>query len=108
METAEIFARTLQVEQDVRSLPAIGSPIDLAETVSWLRSCREFPVMLVGHMPGLSDLASCLLSGRSSAAFAMKKASVTCITFDRNPARGAGTLEWFVPPKVLRSLGRNG
>lgn len=108
VETAEIFAETLQVEEDIRILPAIGSPIDLRAAVSSLRSCADFPVMLVGHMPGLSDLASSLVSGGCSAAFAMRKASVLCIAFDGTPAPGAGALEWFVPPKVLRSLGQHG
>lgn len=106
METAEILADTLEVELGVRTFEAIGSPIEMDEAISWLRSCTDFPVMLVGHMPGLSDLASRLLSGSSSAAFAMKKDSVTCIAFDGKPVPGAGTLEWFIPPKALRSLGR--
>jgi phosphohistidine phosphatase len=62
-------------------------------------------VALVGHRPGLHELAVYLLTGDAGGAdMGIKKGGVVCIELDEVPKAGAGKLRWLFTPKVLRSL----
>jgi phosphohistidine phosphatase len=62
-------------------------------------------VAVVGHRPGLHELAAYLLTERSDGVeIAIKKGGVACIRFDGAPAPGAGELRWLLMPEVLRSM----
>lgn len=62
-------------------------------------------VALVGHRPGLHELAVYLLTGDAgSADMKIKKGGVVCIEFEDGPQPGAGKLRWLFTPKVLRNL----
>ena len=99
-QTAEIMAR----EQG-------GIPLDICpgmapseltdDMIHWLHHCPFDSVMLVGHMPDLSDLASLLICKQPPAGLAFKKAAVCRIAFDHRPATGHGTLEWLLPPVLI-------
>lgn len=61
-------------------------------------------VALVGHRPGLHELAVYLLTGNAgSADIKIKKGGVLCIEFDDAPEPGTGKLRWLATPKMLRS-----
>ena len=61
---------------------------------------------LVGHRPGLHELASYLLTGHADGAnVRIKKGGMVRLSFDGPPEPGAGYLEWLLAPKVLRALG---
>lgn len=60
-------------------------------------------VLLVGHRPGLHELASYLLTGEESGVdIRIKKGGGLCIRFDGAPEPGAGRMSWLLTPKVLR------
>ncbi|MDP9412319.1 MAG: histidine phosphatase family protein [Actinomycetota bacterium] len=60
-------------------------------------------VALVGHRPGLHELAVYLLTGDAGGAdVKIKKGGVVCIEFEDVPRAGAGKLRWLFTPKVLR------
>lgn len=62
-------------------------------------------VALVGHRPGLHELAVYLLTGDAGGAdMKIKKGGVVCIEFEDGPQPGAGKLRWLFTPKVLRNL----
>ena len=62
-------------------------------------------VALVGHRPGLHELAVYMLTGDAGAAdMKIKKGGVVCVEFDDAPEAGAGTLRWLFTPRVLRTL----
>jgi len=64
-------------------------------------------VAAVGHEPGLSLLASLLLTGDPYAArLELKKGAAALLAFPREPAAGEALLVWSVAPKTLRSLAR--
>ena len=66
-------------------------------------------VALVGHRPGLHELAVYLLTGDSGGAdMKIKKGGVVCIEFEDAPLPGAGKLRWLFTPKVLRGLAAGG
>jgi phosphohistidine phosphatase len=62
-------------------------------------------VALVGHRPGLHELAVYLLTGDAGGAdMKIKKGGVVCVEFDDAREAGAGTLRWLFTPRVLRTL----
>ena len=62
-------------------------------------------VAVVGHRPGLHELASYLLTGDADGAeITIKKGGVLCIRFGDAFAPGSGQLRWLATPKMLRAL----
>jgi phosphohistidine phosphatase len=62
-------------------------------------------VVLVGHEPCLSRLASLLLSGKENAIdLELKKGGVALLAFAGDPRPGGALLRWSATPKILRSL----
>lgn len=66
-------------------------------------------VAVVGHRPGLHELASYLLTGEADGAeIAIKKGGVVCVRFEGAFSPGAGQLRWLVTPKILRAASQGG
>jgi phosphohistidine phosphatase len=62
-------------------------------------------IAVVGHRPGLHELAAYLLTGRGDELeIGLKKGGVARIRFDGDLAPGTGELRWLLTPKVLRTL----
>jgi phosphohistidine phosphatase len=62
-------------------------------------------IAVVGHRPGLHELAAYLLTGDSNGMeIGIEKGGVACIGFDGAVEPGAGELCWLLTPKALRSL----
>jgi phosphohistidine phosphatase len=62
-------------------------------------------VAVVGHRPGLHELAAYLLTGSAGGAEVnIKKGGVACVRFDGAVEPGAGELRWLLTPAMLRSL----
>jgi phosphohistidine phosphatase SixA len=61
-------------------------------------------VALVGHQPDLGHLAARLIG--AGAALDFKKGAVCRIDVGSVPPAKAGTLKWFVTPKMLRRMGK--
>ena len=62
-------------------------------------------VAVVGHRPGLHELASYLLTGDAAGAeITIKKGGVVCLRFEGPVAPGAGQLRWLATPKILRAM----
>ena len=61
-------------------------------------------VAVVGHEPGLSELASVLLTGTEAVAFDLKKGGVVALGLNDAARSGSAYLRWAVSPKILRSL----
>jgi phosphohistidine phosphatase len=78
------------------------------EVFSALATHKEKVVAIVGHQPSLGRLlAACLapqvLGGVDPRAFEFKKMGVALVSFTKAVRAGGGTLQWFVPPRVLRA-----
>lgn len=66
-------------------------------------------VALVGHRPGLHELAAYLLTGRAGGVeMTIKKGGVVCVRFEGAVEAGAGELRWLLTPKILRGLSGQG
>jgi phosphohistidine phosphatase len=105
-ETAAIVAAVCGKEPAPRELAALA-PGAAASIMPALRPfARRSHVMLVGHEPGLSQLASLLLTGSNGGmALDLKKGGCIAIELAKlTPPTGA-TLRWVLTPKQLRQLG---
>ena len=60
-------------------------------------------VVLVGHEPDLGQLAAELIVS-AAGSLPLKKAGACAVSFEGPPRRHAGELEWFLPPRLLRTL----
>jgi phosphohistidine phosphatase len=64
-------------------------------------------VAAVGHEPQLSALLAALLGGAAGERLTFRKGGAALLALPGQPADG-GHLLWYVPPKLLRALGRRG
>lgn len=63
---------------------------------------RRSRLALVGHEPGLGELAARFIGSRHPLEF--RKGAVCRVDIETLPPAGPGTLRWFLTPKILRSL----
>jgi phosphohistidine phosphatase len=104
-QTADLVSAGLPGKPQVKTLDALSpgnTPSAVMEQVS--RAARHRRIALVGHEPGLGELAAHLLGARRPLAF--KKGGVCRIDVGALSARRVGDLVWFVTPKMLRELGQ--
>jgi phosphohistidine phosphatase len=66
------------------------------------KQSRRSRIALVGHEPGIGELAARLIGTRHAIEF--KKGAVCRIDFDTLPPAGPGALRWFITPRNLRAL----
>lgn len=97
-ETAGIVARTLRAEECLREEPRLACGCRLGDLQSVLTHCAgKSRVLLVGHEPDFSTLASALTGGSR---VRMKKASLACVATDL-PEPGRGELRWLLEAEQL-------
>lgn len=79
-------------------------PAEVLETLQGLDEVTA--VALVGHEPGLHELASYLLAGDASlVATSFRKGGVLALKVEGELLPGTATLEWAATPRMLRALG---
>jgi phosphohistidine phosphatase len=105
-ETAELVASAYGNTPPPQVVPALATGIAAADAVSALRAfARQDEVMIVGHEPQLSAIASILLTGAGDVAH-LKLKTGGCIAIDL-PARferGGGELRWMLTHRQLRQM----
>jgi phosphohistidine phosphatase len=106
-ETAVIAAAALPHAPKPRELDALTPDASPMETLRVLRTvAKGEQVLLVGHEPLLSGLASLLLTGSvDGMRIDLKKGGCIAVTI-RTPAPRAASLAWVATPRALRRLGR--
>jgi phosphohistidine phosphatase len=77
-----------------------------AVTADLARWARRRHLALVGHAPDIGRVAARLIGSRHTIDF--KKGAVCCIEVDGLPPPGPGELRWFLTPRMLRRLGKQG
>jgi phosphohistidine phosphatase len=104
-QTANLLAHGLANKAVVKTLDALAPGHPPRAVMNELsRSAKRHRIALVGHEPGLGELAAHLIA--SSRALPFKKGGVCHITVQGLTSRRPGELVWFLPPKVLRRLPR--
>lgn len=102
-QTADVFAEVLATKAPIvpsDALAPAGAPAAVIQEIA--KHARKGRVALVGHEPNLGELAAHLIHARLPLSF--KKGGICRIDFDVPPPKGAGSLVWFLPPKVLRRI----
>ena len=104
-QTAEILAGQLPGKASVKVLDALSPGHAPGSVLAQLaRTARRRRIALVGHEPGLGELAAHLIGAGRALEF--KKGGVCRIDVESLSSRRAGALNWFVTPKVLRGLSK--
>ena len=105
-ETAEIVSAVYENTPPPQVLPALATGVAATEAVTALRAfAKHEDVMIVGHEPQLSAVASILLTGASDVVH-LKLKTGGCVAIDL-PARferGGGELRWLLTHKQLRTM----
>jgi phosphohistidine phosphatase len=103
-QTADLLAAAFQKKPKVVELPALqpgAKPRDVLRTL--VPDGRAASLALVGHEPGLGELAAWLIGLKTPPEF--KKGGVARIDVAiLPPPAGSGVLHWWLTPKVLRGL----
>ena len=103
--TAEIVANELGGPKP-RSMPELSTGTSPANALEALTKPRlPESVLVVGHEPTLSRLASLMLTGSTeSVAIHLKQGGVIALEFADRVERGAGKLRWMMTQRQLRQL----
>jgi len=100
-QTASVLAKELGYKEEIAYsdfLMPMAEPDDMIGEINEKFSVEE--LMLVGHEPNLSSLASVLLAGTPNLSINFKKGGVCCLSVDDLHYDRIATLEWLVTPKI--------
>ncbi|HVA40757.1 MAG TPA: phosphohistidine phosphatase SixA [Candidatus Binataceae bacterium] len=105
-ETAELVAAAYAGGPSPETHAALSTGVTPADTVAALKPYeRHDHLMIVGHEPGLSGIASLLLtSSANSVGFDLKKSGMIALELHDGIARGGAQLLWMLTPRQLRRL----
>jgi phosphohistidine phosphatase len=102
-QTADLLAAGVQGRPSVKLLDAIAPGHPPATVMAQLaKAAKRRCIALVGHEPDLGELAAYLIGARRPMPF--KKGGMCRIDVASLSTKAAGTLVWFVTPKILRKL----
>ena len=102
-QTAEIFAAGLDPHPHVVTAESLEPGGAVAAVLSDLeKQAKRGHIALVGHEPGIGELAARLVGTRHAIPF--KKGAVCRIDVEGLPSPGPGDLRWFLTPKILRAI----
>jgi phosphohistidine phosphatase len=102
-QTAELLAAGLESKPSVKLLDALSPGHAPAAVMTQLaKAARRRRIALVGHEPGLGELAAHIIGAQRPLPF--RKGGVCRIDIEGLTSRRAGALVWFVPPRLLRKL----
>ena len=105
-ETAEIVSAAYENTPPPQVLPALATGVTATDAVAALRAFSKHDnVMIVGHEPQLSAVASIMLTGAGDVAH-LKLKTGGCIAIDLPTRfeRGGGELRWMLTHKQLRTM----
>ncbi|HEY5914627.1 MAG TPA: phosphohistidine phosphatase SixA [Verrucomicrobiae bacterium] len=105
-QTAEIVAKVLRCARRLEFTEILVPSANPANVVEFL--CRLTPplddLLLVGHDPFLSELASLLISGNRDVGLVLKKGGLCKLVCESPKPGRSADLEWLLTPKQLLQL----
>ena len=102
-QTAEIVAGAFSPHPPVVNVDALAPGGALPAVAAEIAKHGRRPhIFLVGHEPGMGELAAWLLGLRHPLEF--KKGGICRIDVQSGTLRGAGVLRWMLTPKILKAL----
>ncbi|HVA80586.1 MAG TPA: phosphohistidine phosphatase SixA [Candidatus Binataceae bacterium] len=105
-ETAEVVAAAYANDPPPQVLPALATGVAPQEAITALRAfAKHRHVMIVGHEPQLSAIASMLLTAAPGAVnISLKKGGLISLEVPARPDRGSAQLRWMLTARQLRKL----
>jgi phosphohistidine phosphatase len=102
-QTAEIVASAFDPRPTIVTIDSLAPEGTYTSLVADLeKHARKSRIALVGHEPGIGELAARLIGSRHS--FEFKKGAVCRIDVEEIPPSGPGDLRWMLTPKILASI----
>jgi phosphohistidine phosphatase len=102
-QTAEIVASAFEPRPALVNIDSLAPDGSYAAVLADLeKHAKKARIGLVGHEPGIGELAARLIGTRHPIVF--KKGAVCRIDLDTLPANGPGELRWLLTPRVLRAI----
>ena len=102
-QTAEIVAAGLSPRPSLITAESLAPDGSFAAVVADLeKHARKRRIALVGHEPGIGELAARLIGSRHAIEF--KKGAVCRIDLATIPPSGPGDLRWLLTPKIMRAI----
>jgi phosphohistidine phosphatase len=103
-QTADLLAAAWPKKPKVVEVPALQPGMKPRDVLKALEpSARQASLALVGHEPGLGELAAALVGLKTPPEF--KKGGVARIDVAiLPPPPGSGAIAWWLTPKLLRAL----
>ena len=105
-QTADIVVEVLEIQQHLRLSSGLAPGFKPGNLIAELqRLCQpDARVLLVGHEPDLSRLASLMISGRNAANLTFKKAGLLKLQVEQLAVGRCAALEFLLTPKLLLRL----
>jgi phosphohistidine phosphatase len=102
-QTAEIVAAAFTPRPSLVNVDALVPGVTSSAMGAELEKHARRPrIAIVGHEPGIGELAAWLIGLRHPLEF--KKGAVCRIDLESLPPKGSGKLRWLLQPKILRNL----
>jgi phosphohistidine phosphatase len=104
-QTAEIMAAAFRSAPPIVNVAALapgGTHNAIIDELS--KQHRRHHIAIVGHEPGIGELAARLIGLRRAMEF--KKGAICRIDVASLPPAGPGQLRWFLTPRLLRKIGK--
>ena len=104
-QTAEALASAFREPPPILNTPSLapgGTHNAIVEDLA-KQSHRRKKIAIVGHEPGIGELAARLLGLRKPIEF--KKGAICRIDVTALPPTGNGQIKWFLTPRILRKIG---
>jgi len=102
-QTADIVATAFDPRPSIITVESLAPGASYPSLVADLeKHARKTRVALVGHEPGIGELAARLIGSRHS--FEFKKGAVCRIDVEEIPPVGPGDLRWMLTPKVMAAI----
>jgi phosphohistidine phosphatase len=100
-QTADVLAERLGAKASIAVSDALAPGGTTAQAIEELgKHARRKRIAIVGHEPGIGELAAKLVGARSALEF--KKGAVCRIDVETLPPARPGHLRWFATPKLLK------
>ncbi len=97
-ETAELLAEVIEIKKAKIARDGLGPNDDVTTLRDELASVQQ-DIMIVGHLPFLSKLASLLLAGSESAdTVAFKNGGIVCLNLAET---NQWQIDWIVTPELI-------
>jgi phosphohistidine phosphatase len=97
-QTADILAEVTTINKEYTARDGLAPNDDVKQIEKQIMSKKQ-AIMIVGHLPFLSKLASLLLTGSdSSDTVAFKNAGIVCLNYDDD---NRWHIDWMITPEIL-------